>query len=104
MEEVGGGEGVGPVKVAQVGGEEEGAGERDGHHLVRVDGDAVGAVGAGEFVFVGGGEDGGAAPGGVDVEPEVVGLADGGDGFEGVVGAEDGRAGGCVHVEGGLAL
>lgn len=70
---------------------------------MRVDGYAVGEVGAGEFGGVRGREDGGAAPGGVDVQPEVVARADVGDGREGVVGAEDGGAGRGVHVEGGVA-
>ena len=48
---------------------------------------------------MGGGEDGGAAPGAVDVQPEVVTGADGGDGGEGIVGAEDGGARCGVHVE-----
>lgn len=50
------------------------------------------------------GEDGGTAPGTVDVQPEVVLFADGGDGFEGVVRAEDGGAGCGVDVEGGFAF
>lgn len=91
------------MELAQVGGEQEGA--RDGHaeHFVRVDRDAGGEVRAGELGGVRGREDGGAAPGGVDVQPEVVALADFGDGGEGVVGAEDGGAGGGVHVEGRVA-
>ena len=104
MEEVAGWEGVAAVEFAQVGAEEEGAGEGDAHHFVRVHGDGVGQVAAGEFGGVGGREDDGAAPGGVDVEPEIVRLADGGEGADGVVGAEHGGAGGGVEVEGRLAL
>jgi len=104
VEEVAGGERVGAVEGAEVWGEEEGAGRGHGHHLVRVDGEGIGQVRAGELVLVFRGEDGGPAPAGIDVEPEVVPLADGGDGFEGVVGAEDGGAGCGVHVEGRLAL
>ena len=104
VEEVAGREGVAGVEAAQVGAEEEGAGEGDAHHLVRVHGDGVGEVAAGELGRVGGGEDGGAAPGGVDVQPEAVLPADGGEGADGVVGAEDGGAGRRVEVEGRLAL
>lgn len=104
VEEVAGGQRVGAVEGAEVWGEEEGARRGHGHHLVRVDGEGVGQVRAGELVLVFRGEDGGATPAGIDVEPEVVPLADGGDGFEGVVGAEDGGAGCGVHVEGRLAL
>ena len=52
----------------------------------------------------GGREDGGTAPGGVEVEPHAVSLADGSEGFDGVVGAEDGGAGRGVQVKGGEAL
>ena len=105
MEEVVCGEGVAGVEEAYVGAEEEGAGDWDAHHFVRVDGDGGGEVGAGEFLGrVGGGEDGGAAPGGVEVQPEVVALADGGEGRDGVVGAEDGGAGRGVEVEGRESL
>ena len=104
VEEVAGREGVAGVEAAQVGAEEEGAGEGDAHHLVRVHGDGVGEVAAGELGRVGGGEGGGAAPGGVDVQPEAVLPADGGEGPDGVVGAEDGGAGRRVEVEGRLAL
>lgn len=51
---------------------------------------------------MGGGEDGGAAPRGVDVEPEVVRFADLGDFGEGVIGAEDGGSRRGVDVEGGF--
>lgn len=67
VEEVGGGYGVGGVEGAQVGAEEEGAGDGHAEHFVRVDGDGVGQVGSGQLVRVRGGEDGGSAPGGVDV-------------------------------------
>ena len=67
MEEVAGWEGVAGVELAHVCSEEEGAGDGDAHHFVRVDGDGGGEVAAGEFGGVGGGEDGGSAPGGVDV-------------------------------------
>lgn len=96
MEEVGGGKGVGGVALAKVGAEEEGACDWYAHHFVRVYGDGVGEVTSLQFVFVGWGEDGGTAPGGVDVQPDVVLLADFGEGFDGVVGAEDGGAGGGV--------
>lgn len=92
------------MESAEVGAEEEGAGEGDAEHFVGVDGYGVGEVGAVEFGGVGGGEDGGAAPGGVDVEPEVVGAADGGEWGEGVVGAEHGGAGGGVEVEWSVAF
>lgn len=49
-------------------------------------------------------EDGRTAPGGVDVQPEVVRAADLGDGAQGVVAAQDGRAGGGVDVEGGFVF
>lgn len=104
MEEVGCGEGVAGVELAHVGAQEEGAGDGDAHHLVRVDGHRVGEVAAGQFAGVSRGEDGGAAPGGVDVQPEVVFLADGGEGFDGVVGAQDRRPGRGVEVEGRAAL
>lgn len=104
MEEVGCGEGVAGVEEAQVGAEEEGARDGDAHHLVRVDGDGVGEVAAGQFAGVGRGEDGGAAPGGVDVQPEVVRLADGGEGFDGVIGAQDRGPRRGVEVEGREAL
>lgn len=104
MEEVGCGEGVAGVELAHVGAEEEGAGDGDAHHLVRVDGHGVGEVAAGELVGVGRGEDGGAAPGGVDVQPEVVLPADGGEGSDGVVGAQDRGSRRGIEVEGREAL
>ena len=103
MEEIAGWEGVAGVEAAQVGAEEKGAGEGHAEHLMRVHGDGVGGVAAGELVGVRGGEDGRAAPGGVDVQPEVVVAADGGEGAERVVGAQDRGAGRGVEVEGGLA-
>lgn len=104
VEEVAGGEGIGEMEATDVGGEEEGAGDGDAEHFVGVDGDAVCFFGTGEFGALGGGEDEGAAPGAVDVEPQVVFLADGGDFVEGVEGAQDGGAGGGVDVEGGAVL
>lgn len=92
------------MELAHVGSEEEGAGDGYAHHLVRVHGDGVGEVAPGEFVSVGGGEDDGPSPRGVDVEPHVVRFANGGEGSDGVVGAEDGGAGGGVQVEGGVAF
>lgn len=50
-----------------------------------------------------GGEDDGPAPGAVDVQPDVVLLADGGEGREGVEGAKDRGAGCGVEEEGGFA-
>lgn len=91
------------MELAHVGSEQEGAGDGHAHHFVRVDRDGVGAVAAGQFGRVGGGEDGGAAPGGVDVQPEVVRGADGCERGDGVVGAQDGGAGRGVEVEWGLA-
>ena len=67
MEEISRWQSVGFVELAQVGTEEEGAGKGDAHHFMRVDGDGVGEVRAVHFVFVGWGEDGGSAPGTVDV-------------------------------------
>ena len=100
VEEVRGREGVAGVEAAEVGAEQERAREGDAHHLVRVHGDGVGELAAGQFGRVQGREGGGAAPGGVDVQPEVVLLADGGERRDGVVGAEDGGAGRGVEVEG----
>ena len=99
MEEVSRGEGVAGVEQAHVCSEEEGARHGDAHHLVRIDGDGVCEVAPCEFVGVGGREDGGAAPGGVDVQPEVVLLADGGKGSDGVVGAQDGGSSRGVEVK-----
>ncbi len=62
VEEVVGGEGVAGVEAAEVGAEEEGAGEGDAHHFVRVHGDGVGEVASGELGGVRGGEDCGATP------------------------------------------
>ena len=104
VEEVRGGEGVAGVEAAQVGPEQERARDGDAHHLVRVHRDGVGQPAAGHFMCVGGREDGGAAPRGVDVQPEVVLLADGRERRDGVVGAEDGGAGRGVEVEGREAL
>ena len=88
MEEVARWQGVRFMKLPHVGAEEERARQRHAHHLMRVDGDRVREMRAGELVRVLRREDGGPAPGGVDVEPEVVvGLADLGEGGEGVVGA-----------------
>ena len=104
VEEVRSREGVAGVELAEVGGEEERARERDAHHLVRVHGDGIGPVATGQFVPVFGREDRGAAPGGVDVQPEVVFLADVRERGDGVVGAQDGGAGRGVEVEGREAL
>lgn len=92
------------MEAAQVGAEEEGAGDGDAEHLVRVHGDGVGEVAAGQLGRVRGGEDGGAAPGGVEVQPEAVRAADGGEGLDRVVRAEDRGAGRRVEVKGRLAL
>ena len=100
VEEVGGGQGVAGVEAAQVGAEQERAGDGDPHHLVRVHRDGIGQLAAGQFVRVRGREDGGAAPGGVDVQPELVLLAEGRERGDGVVGAQDSGAGGGVEVEG----
>ena len=59
---------------------------------------------AGHAVAVRGGEDAAAAPGAVDVEPDVVLGAEGGEWGDRVVGAEDGGPGGRVEVEGSEAL
>ena len=104
MEEIVRGEGVRGVEGAHVCAKEEGARYRHAHHFVRVDGYGVCEVAATEFVFVVGGEDRGTAPGGVDVQPDVVGFADFGEGWDRVVGAEDGGAGGGVEVEGRVAI
>ena len=104
MEEVVGREGVAGVELAHVGSEEEGARDGDAHHFVRVDGDGVGEVAPRELVGVRGREDGRSAVRGVDVEPDVVGSADGSEGGNGVVGAQDGGAGRGVQVEGGAAF
>ena len=61
-------------------------------------------MGAGEFVGVGAGKDGRSAPGCVDVQPDMVLLADGREGDDGVVGAEDGGAGRGVEEERGEAF
>lgn len=62
MKEVVRREGVAAVELAHVGAEEEGAGDWYAHHFVRVHGDGVGEMAAGEFARVGGGEDGRSAP------------------------------------------
>ena len=87
MEEVACGESVGSVELAHVCSEEEGAGDGHAHHFVRVYRDGIRAVAAVEAVFVRGGEDGGTAPGGVDVQPDVVLGADVGEWVDGIVGA-----------------
>lgn len=51
-----------------------------------------------------GGEDGGTAPGSVDVQPEVLLAADLRDGADGVVASQHGRARRRVDVKGGFAL
>ena len=66
---------------------------------MRVHCDGVGEVGAGHFVGVGGRKDDGGSPGTIDVQPDVVGGADGRDGAEWVVGAEDCGACCCVYCE-----
>ena len=100
VEEVRRGQSVAGVEAAQVGPEQERARDGDPHHLVRVHRDGIGQLAAGQFVCVGGREDRRAAPGGVDVQPELVLLAEGGERGDGVVGAEDGGAGRGVEVEG----
>ena len=104
VEEVRGREGVAGVEAAQVRPEQERARDGDPHHLVRVHRDGIGQVAARQFVRVGGREDGRPAPGGVDVQPEPVLLAEGRERGDGVVGAEDGGAGRGVEVEGREAL
>lgn len=92
------------MELAHVAAQQEGAGHGRAEHLVRVDGDAVGE---GAAVEAGGGdfgvEDDAAAPAAVDVQPEVVRLADGAERAVGVEGAVDGGAGGGVDEEGRFA-
>ena len=97
-------QGVAFVEFPQVGPEQERARDRYAHHLVRVHGYGIGQLAAGQFMLVRGREDGGAAPGGVDVQPEVVLFADGRERGNGVVGAEDRGAGRGVEVKGREAL
>ena len=69
VEQVPGLEPVGAPKHPQVASQQERARDRDAEHLVRVRGDAVRARDACELVAVFVGEDGGAAPGAVNVHP-----------------------------------
>ena len=71
---------------------------------MRVDGDGGREVGARELAGVRAGKDGGAAPRGVNVQPDAVLLADGREGPDGVVRAEDGGAGRGVEEERGAAF
>lgn len=87
MEKIRGRESVSGVELAEIGAEEEGACDGDAHHFVGVDGDGVGEVRPGEFRRVFRGEDGGAAPRGVNMKPEGMGLADRGNSGDGVIGA-----------------
>ena len=97
-------QGVAFVEFPQVGAEQKRARDGDAHHLVRVHGYGIGQLAAGQLMLVRRREDGGTAPGGVDVQPEVVLLADGRERGNGVVGAEDRGAGRGVEVEGREAL
>ena len=93
------------MELSQIGPEQERARHRHPHHLMRVDGDGIRQVRPIEpFLRQRRREDGRTAPGGVDVQPEVVRAADLGDGAQGVVAAQDGRAGGGVDVEGGFVF
>ena len=67
------------LQEGQVGSEKSRADHGYAHHFVGVPAEAVREVRAVHEVFVGGGEEAGAAPRGVDVEPHVVRLADGGE-------------------------
>lgn len=99
MEQIPRGQRVGAVEHGQVPRQQEGAGQGHVHHLVRVDGDAVGAVGAGEPVAVRGGEGDGPAPGRVDVQPEPELGAHVRERVEGVERAQHRRARRRVDVE-----
>ena len=104
VEEVACGEGECAVEGVHVAAEEKAGGDGGTEHLVRVDGDAVCEVGACKARgCVGWVEDYAAAPGAVDVEPEVVCFADCRERGEGVKGSLDGRAGCGVEEQGCFA-
>lgn len=73
------------------------------HELVRIPGDRVGALDAGQLVAQLRRQQAAAAPGRVNVEPHVVLGADVGDRVHRIEGAQNGRAAGAVHVEGPIA-
>lgn len=104
MEEVSGFDSVGAPKDAHVAREQEGAGDGDAEHLVRVRGDAAGTFYPLEFVFVFVGEDGGTSPGAIDVHPQAVLITEICDIIERVTGAQDGGSGCGVDEEGFEAL
>ena len=104
VEKVAGLEAVCAPKDTHVTGQEEGAGDGYAEHLVRVGSDAAGSLDTCKLVTVLFREDGAAAPGGIDVHPEVVFFAEVRDFGERVKGAENSGTKGSVDEEGLEAL
>ena len=104
VEEVSGFDSVGAPKDAHVAREQKGAGDGDAEHLVRVGCDAAGTFYPLDFVLVFVGEDGGASPGAIDVQPQAILVTEVCDIVEWVAGAQNGRSGCDVDEEGFEAL
>jgi len=92
------------IKGPPVPRKQETASHRHAEHLVRVDSQAVGAVGTLQPPLLVLGEGNGATPRPVDMEPETVTQADVGDLFERIVGTEHSGSSTGIDVERCIAL